>query len=37
MVKAVCGSSRTHGLEGGKIPIKESTYPYNSNGNNLSL
>jgi len=28
MVKAVCGESRTHGLGGGKIPNKESTYPY---------
>ena len=42
MVKAVCGESRpetgsrfardTHGLEGGKIPNKESTYPYRMDG-----
>ena len=28
MVKAVCGESCMYGLEGGKIPNKESTYPY---------
>ncbi len=28
MVKAVCRETCTYSLEGGKIPIKESTYPY---------
>ena len=30
MVTSVCGENRTYSLEGGKIPNKESTYPYRS-------